>query len=418
MLTEQTLRKLWPHVDEAKPGLISAVVAAAPGVFQKYGLTTPLTVAHAMAQFSEEFGADLPAHKIEFDEDMSYSTDGLMKTWPKHFTSYAFAAQYAHNPQKLANFIYEPPIHNDLGNRPNSGDGWAYHGRGGSQVTGRGDAKSGYVGLARLTGLDLLGDPEMVNEPEHFLECAVGDFILCGCLPFAERDDVRGVTHHLNGAYIGLDVRERWLERWKTALAAEGHPAAPQAVPDGTIAYGSKGFEVEAIQAALIKKGYQVGGEPDGDFGDKTRAAVLAFQGTEGLPTTGVVDQATKAALESAPPRPIDEDRATATADDLRGAGSQTVAHADNLNLVAKAGVAVGGGTALNQSGALDQVQSLVSSVGGPHEALSIVQNVLQWTEQHLWIGIVAGGAAVWYFGRNIIAQRLADHRSGVHLGR
>lgn len=412
MLTESTLRRLWPHVDEAKPGLIAAVAASAPAVFAKYGLTTSLTVAHAMAQFSEEFGADMPAGKIEFEENLSYSVEGLMRTWPSRFPSRSAAAPYAHDPKGLADNVYG----SRMGNHPGTDDGWNFRGRGGSQVT----ARDGYTNLAAKTNLDLLGNPDLVNEPAHFLECAVADFVLCGCLPFAERDDLRGVTHHLNGGYNGLDVREHWFERWKVVLAADGHPPAPLAKPaaDGSASYGDHGLLVNAIQEKLIQLGYQTGGAPDGDFGDKTRAAVLAFQAAEGLPTTGIVDQATKDALDSAPPRPIDEDVAKSTADDLRKAGSQTVAHADNVNTIGTTGVVIGGATAAEKTGIFDQIMSWVNQTGGVHEALSIVQDALVWVEQHLWVGIVVGGAAVWFYGRKVIAQRLADHRSGANLGR
>lgn len=413
MLTEPMLHRLWPHVDEAKPGLIAAVVASAPTVFAKYGLTSPLTVAHAMAQFSEEFGADLPAHKIEFEENLNYTVEGLMKTWPKHFPSSMAAAPYAHDPEKLANYVYEPPIHKDLGNRPDTDDGWSYRGRGGPQVTGY----DGYAALAQKTGLDLLGNPNLVNEPAHFLECAVGDFVNCGCLPFAQRDDLKGVTHHLNGGYNGIEVRERWLERWKIALSvqdvAEVAPAA-----DGTVRYGDKGLLVRAVQATLIQRGYPIGGEPDGDFGDKTRAAVLAFQATEGLPTTGVVDQATQDALNHAPARPIDQDRASATAEDLRQAGSTTVAHADNVGTAAKVIVAAGTAASADSTGMLDRAREIVDQVTAVRGVANGAIDVVQWFGQHLWIAALAVGAAVWLYGRKIIAQRLADHRSGMHMGR
>lgn len=411
MLTESTLRRLWPHVDEAKPGLISAVVAAAPTVFAKYGLTTSLTVAHAMAQFSEEFGADMPASKIEFEENLNYSIAGLMRTWPSRFPTSAHAQPYANNPKKLANYVYG----SRMGNRPGTDDGWTYRGRGGSQVTGH----DGYAGVADKTGLDLLASPDQVNEPVHFLECSVADFVLCGCLPFAEKDDVRGVTHHLNGGYNGLNVRERWLERWKTALAADGHPPAPlvvQNAPD-TIAYGDTGTMVKAVQDSLIRLGYPLGAA-DGDFGDKTRAAVLAFQAAEGLATTGVVDQATKDRLETAPPRPVDEARATATADDLRKAGSQTVAHADSVKNVGKVIIAAGSAAGANQTGALDQAHHAVEQVTALKELLETVQSLIEWFTGHLWIVALGSGGAAIYYGSKIIQQRVANHRSGANLAR
>ena len=54
-------------------------------------------------------------------------------------------------------------------------------------------------------------------------------------------------------------------------------------------------------QLVLMALGYDLGATgADGDFGGKTKAAVSAFQGSVGLPATGSVDDATKAALQAA----------------------------------------------------------------------------------------------------------------------
>jgi hypothetical protein len=53
------LRKLWPNGDEKIPGLRAGMIASAPEVFAKYGVTSPLLVAHVMAQGSHECGAGL-----------------------------------------------------------------------------------------------------------------------------------------------------------------------------------------------------------------------------------------------------------------------------------------------------------------------------------------------------------------------
>ncbi len=52
------------------------------------------------------------------------------------------------------------------------------------------------------------------------------------------------------------------------------------------------------LQQKLIALGYAV--TADGSFGPGTKAAVIQFQQTHGLPATGTVDAATWAALESA----------------------------------------------------------------------------------------------------------------------
>src|SRR6516162_10143492 len=123
---------------------------------------------------------------------------------------------------------------------------------------------------------------DLVNNPLHFLECAVGDFIISNCLSFAERDDVRGVTFHLNGGFIGLSERTAWLARWKAALNNQGaavHGAA-------------------WVQKSLNKLGAEPHLIVDGSFGLATVAAVKAFQQENGLDADGKVGPQTIAALE------------------------------------------------------------------------------------------------------------------------
>lgn len=200
-----TLYNLWPNGDERVPGLRDGIAGTAPSIFAKYGIDSPLLVAHVMAQLSHECGA---GHEVI--ENLNYSAAGIRKTWPSRFSSVAAAEPYAHNPQKLANKVYN----GRMGNRTGSDDGWNFRGRGGSQTTGR----EGYERVAKQTGLDVVNNPDFLINPAHFLECAVSDFINCGCLPFAKKDDIVGVTKKLNGGTIGLPERKIWLARWKKAL--------------------------------------------------------------------------------------------------------------------------------------------------------------------------------------------------------
>jgi putative chitinase len=204
-LTLAMLQKHWPHGDQHVPGLIEGIVKAAPVVFPKYGLASPLLVAHALAQFSHECGAGL-----EMVENLNYSAQGLINTWPTRFGP-ARAARYAHNPQMIADAVYG----GRMGNAPPpSDDGWNFRGRGLPQATG----KDEYARLGEKVGLDLIANPEMLSDPDHALECGAGDFVLCGCLPHALADDVVGVTRALNGGLIGLAERRQWLAVWKAEL--------------------------------------------------------------------------------------------------------------------------------------------------------------------------------------------------------
>ena len=55
---------------------------------------------------------------------------------------------------------------------------------------------------------------------------------------------------------------------------------------------GDKSEEVQNMQAMLVEMGF-LSGSPDGDFGGKTEAAVMAYQEAMGLEATGIADEAT-----------------------------------------------------------------------------------------------------------------------------
>jgi putative chitinase len=210
----EALSRLWPNGDARIPGLRAGIVAAAPEVFAKYGIATPLLAAHVMAQISHECGA---GHEVV--ENLNYTAARMMQVWPSRFPTLAAAAPYAGNPRALADKVYN----GRMGNAAGSDDGWNFRGRGASQTTGR----EGYARLAKATGLDLVAHPDLVNDPAHFLECGVADFVLCGCLPFAKTDDVVNVTRRLNGGTVGLAQRQAWLAKWKTALGSSPVIFAP-----------------------------------------------------------------------------------------------------------------------------------------------------------------------------------------------
>ena len=67
----------------------------------------------------------------------------------------------------------------------------------------------------------------------------------------------------------------------------------------GTCAPGDKGDAVRAVQKRLIKLGYLEEGSADGDYGNKTKTAVKAFQNRNGLKVTGTVNSSTLSKLNS-----------------------------------------------------------------------------------------------------------------------
>ena len=278
MLTLELLNNLWPHGNTVVAGLVEGMAGAAVTVFAKYGLNNDLTIAHAMAQFSHECGAGM-----EMEENIHYTAKRACVVWPSRFRDEADCLQ------KVGSFAGDPDFPTKLidnvyggrnGNRPGTHDGSAYIGRGLSQVTGRGN----YEALGAKVGLDLINNRKLVMASEHALECAVADFVLCGCLPFAMADDVRGVTKHLNGGFTGLEERTLWLKRWKAALGSQ-NPAL---------------HSTTWVQAALNRLGADPMLATDGVYGPQTAAAVSDFQDLNGMEPDGKVGPITFAALDAA----------------------------------------------------------------------------------------------------------------------
>ena len=81
--------------------LSSLVMLEIPSVSEKFGINTPLRLAHFLAQCSHESG-DFKAVR----ENLNYSAEGLRKIFGKDFPTDAIAAQYARQPEKIANKVY------------------------------------------------------------------------------------------------------------------------------------------------------------------------------------------------------------------------------------------------------------------------------------------------------------------------
>ena len=214
MLTIEMMQHRWPHGNQHIAGLMEGIVASAPGVLDRYGIAKlakpALIIAHMMGQFSEECGQGL-----EMIENLNYTAQRLREVFPTHFTP-TMAYRCAHNPRLVGDYAYG----GRMGNAPPpSDDGYRFRGAGLSQVTGR----EGFANLqkkldAMNAGFNIVEDPELIVDPTHTFECGVADYIVCGCLPHAERDDTLGETKALNGGTNGLGERRRQIALWKMEL--------------------------------------------------------------------------------------------------------------------------------------------------------------------------------------------------------
>lgn len=201
-LTADAMDRLWPN---APHSLIDGMVSTSEAVFAKYGITSVTELADFLAQGSEETGG---GYAIE--ENLHYSAQRLMQVWPSRFSSFGRAAPFANNPRGLASVVYG----GRYGNRPGTDDGYLYRGRGFIQVTFR----EWYSKLSAATGLDLVADPDLVNDPKHFLEVGAAFWKLDGINTFADRGDFRGETLRLNGGYTNYDLRLHWRAVCRKAL--------------------------------------------------------------------------------------------------------------------------------------------------------------------------------------------------------
>jgi len=134
-------------------------------------------------------------------EDLSYSAQGLMNTFPTAFPNARIASQYANRPQAIANRAYA----NRLGNgSEKSGDGWRYRGRGYIQLTGR----ENYQRAGRALGLPLERQPDMASQPEVAAKIAVWYWKNRTQPNVRDFYDVRKVTSTINPAQRGARDRE------------------------------------------------------------------------------------------------------------------------------------------------------------------------------------------------------------------
>lgn len=240
--------------------------------------------------------------------------------------------------------------------------------------------------------------------------------------------DWRRVARTYNGPGYAANRYDEKLEaahaRWTRRLARN------RAAPPGA---SLPKADVLALQKQLRSRGYAEVGAPDGIWGSRTTGAVAAFQEHEGLPVTGAVDEATRNALLAALPREPSPERKDATVDDLRAAGSRTVAAADNLSWIARAKIALGGlfgaGAAANGVGLLDGVKGASEGIGqaketarGLADAFGLgLPDIAIWLAAHPVVTaaavLTASGVAVHILARRVTAVRLDDHQTGVNAG-
>ena len=176
--------------------------------FSKYQINTPVRQAAFIGQCGHESN-----NFKTLEENLHYSTKGLMATWPSRFPDAVTAKKYANNPEAIANKVYGGRA--DLGNTE-EGDGWRFHGRGVIQLTGR----SNYTVCGEALSQPLTAQPSLLLEPEWACLSAGWFWNKKNLNLLADSESWELMTKRINGGLIGLNDRIERIHKAMDILGA------------------------------------------------------------------------------------------------------------------------------------------------------------------------------------------------------
>lgn len=256
-------------------------------LFEQHGITTPLRIAHFLAQALHETGGFTILR-----ENMNYSARRLLQVFGIGHHSAAVtkseAEVLARKPEAIAERVYglgNPRKARELGNTE-PGDGFRYRGNGILQMTGRG----AHLRTGLVYGLDFTGNPDLVTAPEHALKPALHEWTQGNLNSFADQNDIRTITRRINGGFNGLAEREAWFNKAWRLLKSDNQPDEPWQA-------GYEDDKVKWLQEALNDLGADPKLIVDGRYGPATRQAVKDFQKAVGIPVDGIAGPVTEAAI-------------------------------------------------------------------------------------------------------------------------
>ena len=255
-------------------------------ILPKYDITTEARVAGFISQCAHESG-----DFTKLEENLNYREETLLKIFPRYFgPGKRNAAEYAKNPEKIANYVYMDEFRSSKMGNVKEGDGWRFRGRGLKQLTGR----ENYTAFGKTVNMTAEQAADYVATEKGAIESACWFWDNKKLNAVADTGDVVKMTKIINGGDIGLADRQA---RYKKAMEVFGGKIDLKAVvkeessdTPPTLRKGSKGEWVKKMQKVL-------GATPDGDFGSGTEKAVKAWQEKNGLTPDGVVGPKTLAKM-------------------------------------------------------------------------------------------------------------------------
>lgn len=178
------------------------------GISTLFKINTPLRVSHFLSQCAHE--------SMNFKltiENLNYSSDGLLRIFPKYFTKLT-AIKYQRSPERIANIAYA----NRMGNGDiESGDGWKYRGRGYIQLTG----KDNYRAFDAFVEENIVEQPELVALKYPLL--SAGWFFHTNnlnkiCDKGSTDEVITELTRRINGGVNGLSDRIKYFKEYYNIL--------------------------------------------------------------------------------------------------------------------------------------------------------------------------------------------------------
>jgi putative chitinase len=257
-------------------------------MFKKYEINTTNRIAGFMAQCAHE-SSDFRV----LEENLNYSAERLLQIFPRYFgKGKANPADYARNPEKLANYVYMDVNRTKTGALGNTrpGDGWRFRGGGIKQLTGR----NNFTRFGQSIGMSPEQAADYVRTRSGAFESACWFWKKNNLARFADANDIDGMSRKVNGGTIGLEDRRTRYNRAKTVLSSAPansptvNPQITDAVTQRPVIYpnlrrGSSGDLVRRVQRALNITA-------DGAFGLQTEIAVRSWQRINKYPSNGILD--------------------------------------------------------------------------------------------------------------------------------
>ena len=197
-------------LERLKGHIPDSVISQIPETAAKFGIDTPLRLAHFLAQCGHESGGFKATQ-----ENLNYSASVLKGIFSKYFKEAGLAEQYQRNPQKIASRVYG----GRMGNGPEStGEGYKFRGRGYIQLTG----KDNYTAFGKAINEDMTANPDKVATHYPLLSAA-WFFSKNGLHKLADGGAtdavVTQITKRVNGGTIGLPDRIKHFKEYYNLLA-------------------------------------------------------------------------------------------------------------------------------------------------------------------------------------------------------